>query len=96
MSKKIKKYIFITLFVFIFIISLVFSQKNNQIIMLDYLFASSDIQLPVLLFIFLILGACLTLVACLPKVLTLQHKVSGLKKQLSVLKTKMQAQEGYE
>jgi putative membrane protein len=81
MSHTIKKYLSIILLLLIFVISLVFFLKNNQMITFNYLIASLDISLSILLFISLSIGALLGVLAWLPKIIGLRHKISRLEKQ---------------
>jgi len=81
MSQTIKKYFYIILFLLIFIISLVFFLRNNQMITFNYLVASKDISLSFLLFISLGIGALLGVLAWLPKMISLKYRISRLEKQ---------------
>lgn len=84
MSQSIKKYFSIALFLLIFIVSLVFFLKNNQMINFNYLVASLDISLSLLLFISLCVGAFLGILAWLPKVFSLKSRISKLEKQVKI------------
>ncbi len=84
MSHTIKKYFYIILLLSIFIVSLVFFLKNNQMITFDYLVDSQDISLPFLLFISLSIGALLGILAWLPKIIGLKHRISKLEKQMKL------------
>ncbi|MCH8163340.1 MAG: LapA family protein [Proteobacteria bacterium] len=81
MSQTIKKYFYIILFLLIFIVSLVFFLRNNQMITFNYLVASKDISLSFLLFISLGIGALLGVLAWLPKMISLKYRISRLEKQ---------------
>ena len=82
MSQSIKKYISIILFLLIFIVSLVFFLKNNQIITFNYLVASQEFTLSFLLFISLSIGVLLGVLAWLPKVFGLKYRIRKLEKQI--------------
>lgn len=84
MSHKIKKYFYIILILLIFIVSLVFFLKNNQMITFDYLVNSLDISLSFLLFISLSIGALLGILAWLPKIIGMKHRISKLEKQMKL------------
>ncbi|MEE9575466.1 MAG: LapA family protein [Gammaproteobacteria bacterium] len=84
MSHKIKKYFYIILILLIFIVSLVFFLKNNQMITFDYLVNSQDISLSFLLFISLSIGALLGILAWLPKIIGMKHRISKLEKQMKL------------
>ena len=81
MSQTIKKYFSIIFFLLIFIVSLVFFLKNNQMITFNYLVASKDISLSFLLFISLGIGALLGVLAWLPRIISLKHRIYRLEKQ---------------
>jgi len=82
MSQSIKKYFSIILFLLIFVVSLVFFLKNNQMITFNYLVSSQELSLSFLLFISLSIGAILGVLAWLPKIFSLQHRISRLQKQV--------------
>ena len=84
MSHTIKKYFYIILILLIFIVSLVFFLKNNQMITFDYLVNSQDISLSFLLFISLSIGALLGILAWLPKIIGMKHRISKLEKQMKL------------
>ncbi|MCK5433040.1 MAG: LapA family protein [Gammaproteobacteria bacterium] len=84
MSHTIKKYFSIILLLLIFIVSLVFFLKNNQMITFNYLVDSQDISLSFLLFISLSIGALLGILAWLPKIIGLKHRISKLEKQMKL------------
>ena len=84
MPQSIKKNISIILFLLIFIVSLVFFLKNNQMITFNYLVASNEIALSFLLFISLSIGALLGILAWLPKVFSLKHRITKLEKQVKL------------
>lgn len=84
MAHTIKKYFSIILFLLIFFVSLVFFLKNNQTISFSYLIASQEISLSFLLFISLGIGVLLGVLAWIPKVLTLKHRISRLEKQQKI------------
>ena len=84
MSHTIKKYFYIILILLIFIVSLVFFLKNNQMITFDYLVNSQDISLSFLLFISLSIGALLGVLAWLPKIIGMKHRISKLEKQMKL------------
>lgn len=84
MSHTIKKYLSIILLLLIFIISLVFFLKNNQMIAFNYLVASKAISLSFLLFISLCIGVLLGILALLPKIIGLKHRISKLEKQMKL------------
>ncbi len=84
MSHTIKKYFSIILILLIFIVSLVFFLKNNQMITFDYLVNSQDISLSFLLFISLSIGALLGILAWLPKIIGMKHRISKLEKQMKL------------
>lgn len=84
MSHTIKKYLYIILILLIFIVSLVFFLKNNQMITFDYLVNSQDISLSFLLFISLSIGALLGILAWLPKIIGMKHRISKLEKQMKL------------
>ncbi len=84
MSQLIKKYLSIILFLLIFVASLVFFLKNNQIITFNYLVASQEISLSFLLFISLSIGALLGILAWLPKIISLKHRITRLQKQVKL------------
>ncbi len=84
MSQTIKKYFSIILSLLIFIVSLVFFLKNNQMIVFNYLIASQEIALSLLLFISLSIGALLGILAWLPKVFSLKHRITKLEKQVKL------------
>ena len=84
MSHTIKKYFYIILILLIFIVSLVFFLKNNQMITFDYLVNSQDISLSFLLFISLSIGALLGILAWLPKIIGMKHRISKLEKQIKL------------
>ena len=84
MSQSIKKYFSIILFVLIFVVSLVFFLKNNQLITFNYLIASQELSLSFLLFISLSIGALLGVLAWLPKIFSLKHRISRLQKQVKL------------
>ena len=84
MSHTIKKYFHIILILLIFIVSLVFFLKNNQMITFDYLVNSQDISLSFLLFISLSIGALLGILAWLPKIIGMKHRISKLEKQMKL------------
>ena len=81
MSQTIKKYFYVIIFLLIFIVSLVFFLRNNQMITFNYLVASKDISLSFLLFISLGIGALLGVLAWLPKIISLKHRISRLEKR---------------
>ena len=80
----IKKYFSIILLLLIFVVSLVFFLKNNQMITFNYLVASQDISLSFLLFISLSTGALLGILAWVPKIIGLKHRISRLEKQMKL------------
>ena len=82
MSQSIKKYFSIILFLLIFVVALVFFLKNNQMITFNYLIASQELPLSFLLFISLCVGALLGVLAWLPKIFSLKHRVNRLQKQV--------------
>ena len=82
MSQTIKRYFSIILFLLIFIVSLVFFLKNNQVVTFNYLVASRDISLSFLLFISIAIGALLGVLARLPKIIGLKQRISRLEKQV--------------
>ena len=84
MSNTIKKYISIILLLLIFVVSLVFFLKNNQMITFNYLVATQDISLSFLLFISLSIGVLLGILAWLPKIVGLKHRISRLEKQMKL------------
>ena len=84
MSHTIKKYFYIILILLIFIVSLVFFLKNNHMITFDYLVNSQDISLSFLLFISLSIGALLGILAWLPKIIGMKHRISKLEKQMKL------------
>jgi len=84
MSHTIKKYLYIILILLIFIVSLVFFLKNNQMITFDYLVNSLDISLSFLLFISLSIGTLLGILAWLPKIIGMKHRISKLEKQMKL------------
>ena len=84
MSHTIKKYFYIILILLIFIVSLVFFLKNNQMIAFDYLVNSQDISLSFLLIISLSIGALLGILAWLPKIIGMKHRISKLEKQMKL------------
>ena len=84
MSHTIKKYFHIILILLIFIVSLVFFLKNNQMITFDYLVNSQDISLSFLLFISLSIGALLGILAWIPKIIGMKHRISKLEKQMKL------------
>jgi len=84
MSHTIRKYFSIILLLLIFIVSLVFFLKNNQMITFNYLVASQDISLSILLFISLCIGVLLGILAWLPKIIGLKHRISKLEKQMKL------------
>jgi len=84
MSHTIKKYLSIILLLLIFVVSLVFFLKNNQMITFNYVVASQDISLSFLLFISLSIGALLGILAWLPKIIGLKHRISRLEKQMKL------------
>lgn len=84
MSHTIKKYFSIILFLLIFIVSLVFFLKNNHMITFNSLVASQEIALSFLLFISLSIGALLGVLAWLPKVFSLKHRITKLEKQVKL------------
>lgn len=81
MSQSIKKYLSIILFLLIFVVSLAFFLKNNQVITFNYLIASQEFSLSFLLFISLSIGALLGVLAWLPKIFSLKHRITRLEKQ---------------
>ncbi len=84
MAHTIKKYFSIILFLLIFLLSLVFFLKNNQLITFNYLVASQEISLSFLLFIALGAGVLLGILAWIPKLIGLKHRISGLEKQIKI------------
>ncbi len=84
MPQSIKKYSSIILFLLIFIISLVFFLKNNQTITFNYLVDSQELSLSFLLFVSLSIGALLGVLAWLPKIFSLKHRISRLQKQVKL------------
>ena len=74
----------IILFILIFVVSLVFFLKNNQIITFNYLVANQEIPLSFLMLISLGIGALLGVLAWLPKILSLKQRVSRLEKQIKL------------
>jgi len=84
MSQTIKKYFSIILFLLIFVLSLVFFLKNNQVITFSYLVASMDISLSLLLFVSLGIGVSLGVLAWLPRFISLKHRISKLEKQVKL------------
>ena len=82
MSQTIKRYFSIILFLLIFIVSLVFFLKNNQVVTFNYLVASRDISLSFLFFISIAIGALLGVLARLPKIIGLKQRISRLEKQV--------------
>ena len=84
MSQSIKKYLSIIVFLLIFVVSLVFFLKNNQIITFNYLIDSQELSLSVLLFISLSIGTVLGILAWLPKIFSLKHRISRLQRQVKL------------
>lgn len=84
MPQSIKKYSSIILFLLIFIVSLVFFLKNNQTITFNYLIDSQELSLSFLLFVSLSIGALLGVLAWLPKIFSLKHRISRLQKQVKL------------
>jgi putative membrane protein len=84
MSQSIKKYFSIILFLLIFVVALVFFLKNNQMITFNYLIASQELSLSFLLFISLCAGALLGVLAWLPKIFGLKHRINRLQKQVKL------------
>ncbi len=84
MPQSIKKYFSIILFLLIFVVSLVFFLKNNQMITFNYLIASQELSLSFLLFISLTIGALLGVLAWLPKIFSFKHRISRLQKQVKL------------
>ena len=84
MSQSIKKYFSIILFLLIFVVSLVFFLKNNQMITFNYLITSQELSLSFLLFSSLTIGALLGVLAWLPKIFSLKHRIGRLQKQVKL------------
>ncbi len=81
MSHTIKRYFCIILVLLVFIISLVFFLKNNQKITFNYLVATRDIYLSVLLSFSFFSGLLLGILSQLPKIFSLKRRVSNVEKQ---------------
>ena len=84
MSQSIKKYFSIILFLLIFVVSLAFFLKNNQMITFNYLISSQELSLSFLLLISLGIGTLLGVLAWLPKMFSLKHRISRLEKQVKL------------
>lgn len=84
MSQSIKKYLSITLFLLMFTGSLLFFLKNNQMITFDYLIASQEISLSLLLFLAFTMGALFGVLVGLLKIFSLKYKIRKLQKQVKL------------
>lgn len=82
MYQAVKKYCFIAIFLLVFIVAWLVFWRNNQLIIVDYLFGSLELHLPVLLFATFIGGTLLGIIAWLPKIFILKKTIFSLKKQL--------------
>lgn len=86
MYQAVKNYFYIAIFLLVIIIALLLFLKNDQTVTVDYLIASFDISLAALVFISFSIGACLGVIAWIPKLFVLKNALLKLqkKKNLSV------------
>ena len=84
MSHALKRILYISVFIIVLLVGLLFYVKNNQTVELNYIIGTTELPVSLLLLACLSLGALLGILATIPMLLRIRHQKSRLEKQVKM------------